>query len=942
MRSGNTGLHEERCAMTMPDRQRWKQLTPLLDELLDLEPSRRRSRLAELRASDATSADELATMLAAADRAEASNFLAGDAQGGSPSSSALIGQQIGAYVIEAPLGQGGTGSVWRARRADGRFEGAVAVKLLHLSLIGRIGALRFQREGAILARLTHPHIARLLDAGVTAAGQPYLVLELVEGERIDHHCNARRLTIEQRLVLFDDVLAAVAHAHSHLVIHRDIKPNNILVARDGSVKLLDFGIAKLLETEPDGSPVTADGQRALTPEYAAPEQLRGTSVTTATDIYALGVLLYRLLTGGHPTAPNAASSAEVLRATLNTDPLRLTAALTHPAAGDDEAPIRVAAERSTSLPRLRRQLRGDLENIVAQSLRKDPAQRFQTVAALAGDLRRYRANEPVSARADSLAYRAAKFMRRHRSAVAASLAIALAAAAGIAGTMTQADEAREQAVAARAAAARADAQAHIADRERASALRALTRAEASDEFMRFILSQSSSQPLTMSQLLARSEQTIARQFADDPGLQAYLQLVVADLYGELLDYGKAEALLQRARSAAERDGDAVLVAQIDCTAAGLTEAIGRGDRTQQLDDAIERLRKLPGTEKDAAVDCLNQRAIHHRHQGNAQGALADATEALARMGSPRPGRRAIAADLRATLGTAHMMLGSPADAITEYEHAIDELDRMGRGQTTAALTLRNNLGILLTRAGLWQRAAGVFRTALADADASDQVSRQLLEPNYARLLALLGRSAEARPLAARALASARASGNLRALGYTALAAASVSCGEDRLGLCSAQLGEARAAFSKLQPADRSGIGTVAFVAGGLALQRHAPELARRQLQQALAQFETLQEWNPTRTRSLTLLARTELELGDLDAANRHAAEAVASARSFAKDLPSSAWLGEALLAQALVDRSRGDEAGEKQSLDEALLQLHAAGGDDAPATKAARALSAVP
>ena len=346
--------------MTLPDRQQWAQLNPLLEELLDLDAGRRETRLAELRAQNATLAGDLALLLHSADQVATSDFLLGDALGPTAPSAALVGEQIGAYVIEALLGHGGTGSVWRARRADGRFDGAVAIKLLHLSLIGRSGALRFEREGAILARLTHPNIAHLLDAGVTPAGQPFLVLELVEGQRIDQHCDARRLTVEQRLALFDDVLSAVAQAHSHLVIHRDIKPNNILVTTEGQVKLLDFGIAKLLQDGAEGATVTAEGLRALTPEYAAPEQVHGAPVTTATDVYALGVLLYQLLAGRHPTAFKASSEAEVIRATLDTDPVRMTSAVSAP-----EVAMRVAADRNTTLSRLSRQLHGDLENIVA-------------------------------------------------------------------------------------------------------------------------------------------------------------------------------------------------------------------------------------------------------------------------------------------------------------------------------------------------------------------------------------------------------------------------------------------------------------------------------------------------------------------------------------------------------------------------------------------------
>ena len=226
--------------MIVADADRWRRLSPRLDELLDLDASQRAERLDDLRASDPTLADELALLIEQGARADAVNFMAGSAARADVDGEAtLAGMRIGAYVLESPLGQGGAGAVWRARRADGRFAASAAVKLLHPSLIGRTGARRFEREGAILARLSHPHIARLLDAGVTTGGQPYLVLELVEGERIDRHCDARRLRVDQRIALFREVLGAVAHAHRHLVIHRDIKPGNILVAADVRVKQLD-------------------------------------------------------------------------------------------------------------------------------------------------------------------------------------------------------------------------------------------------------------------------------------------------------------------------------------------------------------------------------------------------------------------------------------------------------------------------------------------------------------------------------------------------------------------------------------------------------------------------------------------------------------------------------------------------------------------------------
>src|SRR5262249_30735103 len=243
-----------------------------------------------------------------------------------PAVPSLAGQTIGAYRLVSLIGQGGMGSVWLAERSDGRFEGRAAVKRLTIALIGRSGEERFRREGTILARLTHPHIARLIDAGVTPAGQPYLVLEHVAGVSIDRYCDEHALGIEARVRLFLGVLEAVIHAHAHLIVHRDIKPANVLVADDGQVKLLDFGIAKLLRDDREWaggsgemSALTRDGGSALTPEYAAPEQLAGGAVTTATDVYALGVLLYVLLTGQHPAGEALQSPATLIHAIVDTE-----------------------------------------------------------------------------------------------------------------------------------------------------------------------------------------------------------------------------------------------------------------------------------------------------------------------------------------------------------------------------------------------------------------------------------------------------------------------------------------------------------------------------------------------------------------------------------------------------------------------------------------------
>ncbi|HJU21406.1 MAG TPA: serine/threonine-protein kinase, partial [Casimicrobiaceae bacterium] len=403
------------------DAARWRALNPLLDSALDLSRDERDAWLGALRSRDPTAADDIAALLHEADTLERDAYLeqgpqgfagqAGDASRASERGAAftdMAGFTFGPYTLERLIGHGGMGAVWLAHRSDGRYEGKVAVKLLNAALIGNAAERRFRREGEVLARLAHPHITRLLDAGVGSAGQPYLVLEIVDGERIDVYCDSHELDIESRLRLFLDVLAAVEHAHAHLIVHRDIKPENILVA-NGDVKLLDFGIAKLLEDDAgDATQLTREGGRLMTPEYAAPEQLTGQPVTTATDVYALGVLLYTLLAGRHPLGDTARPPAELVRAVVSSPVARLSTVLHSQSPIDARA---TAAQRGLTPQRLKLRLRGDLDSIVAKALEKDPRHRYASVAAFAEDIRRHLGEQPVHARADSFRYRAVKFVR---------------------------------------------------------------------------------------------------------------------------------------------------------------------------------------------------------------------------------------------------------------------------------------------------------------------------------------------------------------------------------------------------------------------------------------------------------------------------------------------------------------------------------------------------
>src|SRR5436190_4127742 len=307
--------------------ERWRVLSAYLDEALEIEPDERRGWLAAISASDSALATDLDTLLSRHQAVHDSRFLeCAVLDPRTASMPSLAGQVIGAYRLLSPIGQGGTGSVWLAERCDGRFEGRAAVKLLNVSLVGRAGEERFRREGTILARLSHPRIAHLIDAGVSPAGQPYLVLEHVDGQSIDRYCDERALGTEARLRLFLGVLDAVAHAHANLIVHRDIKPANVLVSHDGHVKLLDFGIAKLIERDAawGGDALTREAGASLTPEYAAPEQLSGGTVTTASDVYALGVLLYLLLSGRHPAGQALLSPATLIKAIVDGEPERVS------------------------------------------------------------------------------------------------------------------------------------------------------------------------------------------------------------------------------------------------------------------------------------------------------------------------------------------------------------------------------------------------------------------------------------------------------------------------------------------------------------------------------------------------------------------------------------------------------------------------------------------
>ena len=417
--------------------ERWQRLKELFGGAVDLGDPERAAFLDEACAGDASLRAEVEVLLAS--HREAESFLslpptgAGEAGLEAPAGAPSPPLRVGPYRIVREIGRGGMGTVYLAERDDEAFHRQVAVKVIRRGMDSDFVVERFRAEREILAGLAHPHIAALLDGGTTDEGLPYFVLEHVEGVPIDRYCDERRLSTTQRLSLFLDVCEAVRHAHARLVVHRDLKPGNILVTADGVAKLLDFGLARLLDPASASPDRTATQLRFLTPAFASPEQVRGGAITVASDVYSLGALLYLLLTGRRPHGPDDATYEELTRrATLVDPPRPSAAALEEPSAGDPLGDAgRLAAVREGSPARLRRRLAGDLDAMVMMALRKEPERRYPSVERLAEDVRRHLAGRPLTARTGAGWYRAGKFISGHRVGLFAATLVVLSLTGGL-------------------------------------------------------------------------------------------------------------------------------------------------------------------------------------------------------------------------------------------------------------------------------------------------------------------------------------------------------------------------------------------------------------------------------------------------------------------------------------------------------------------------------
>ena len=660
------------------DLERWQRLSPLLDALFELEPGERERHLAELRETDPALASELEALVALEQGSE--NFLSEPVVSMAPS--ARSGAMVGPYRLELLLGEGGMGQVWQAARADGLYQRRVALKLLRPGLADPNLRLRFTRERQILARLEHPHIARLLDAGISNDSQPYLALEYVEGEPITDYCRNRSVPLETRLALFQQICEAVSHAHANLIVHRDLKPSNILVTPGGEVRLLDFGIAKLLDTDKTVER-TRTGVRAFTLHYAAPEQVRGEPVTTMTDVYSLGVVLYELLADAKPYRLKRQTDAEWEEAIVAHDPQRPSQAVLRTGTDGD------AQQDAAGLRRRARALAGDLDNITLKALAKRPEQRYASVEALSLDLQRHQAGRPVQARAQGVGYRARKYMRRHRWALATGFLVetVLIGAVGIV-----AWQARQ-------------------------AVREAARAQAMQDFVIGLFENAGiaadGKPLTVEALLEAGEEG-GRGLSRQPGARAEILGVIARIYISLGNYRSALGVLQR---------QATMIAAMSNPPSSLRlQAVTQTGRAQRLlgeaRQCIDTMQPLMDSARREQVQLAPQVAEYYSQLGRCRRAIGESRTARALFERSMALRRDPLGDQigvvenMTDLAALHSDVGESQQALQGFRDALAQL-RANEGD-------KHPLGVDILR------SIGVVQRELGDTDAAEKTLREAI------------------------------------------------------------------------------------------------------------------------------------------------------------------------------------------------------------------------
>ncbi len=908
--------------------ERWKLVDDLLQSALELAPERRDEFLHHACAGDEPLADEVRSLLTsyrhAGDFLErpaaeiAARAIAAETEPlltGSP-----VGQVFSHYRILKMIGRGGMGSVWLAERCDGRFERKVAIKFLQLAVLDQAGAERFKREGAILGKLAHAQIAELVDAGLTATGEPFLVLEYVEGLAIDEYCDRNKLDVEARIHLFLDVLSAVAHAHTNLIVHRDIKPSNVMVSNDGNVKLLDFGIAKVLadEANPGGATMlTLEGGAALTPRFAAPEQVSDGSITTATDIYALGVLLYLLLTGQHTAGAGPISAARLMKTILEEEPRRASDAIS-------AANAETAANRGATPEKLRRQLRGDLDRILAKAVKKNPAERYASATAFADDLRRYLEHKPVLARPDSLGYRVTKFVRRNRVPVAVAALAFIATVTGVAEIVIQYRRASAQ---------------------RDFAFQQLVRIQQHDDFLDFLLSDAapSGKPYTVNDLLGRAEHIVEKQKPSPMQLELFEWIGVD--YASQDQPGLARPILERAYNLSRQSSDPEVRARGSCN---LGYALARDEDLKRAEALIlEGLKDLPDDPQYALerVSCLRQGS-------EVSGERGETKEGVRRMELARQILRASPFDsddvemgTALDLASAYSVDGRDEEALAEFEHAGALMSSLGRDQTETSVVLYNNWALELDQVGRPLEAEKIFRRVIEisrDNSTEEAVSHMVLT-NYGRVQMELDHLPQAADYAERAYSRAVKTGDELVTSQSLLLRTRVYLAEHNAPRAEATLAEVEPRLHKLLPPGHYAFAAVSEDRALIAMEKHDPSTALKQEDDALAIVQAAVKAGGEGSFLLPAMytrhSAMELALGRATDAESDANHALTELHAAEHPNQASSKSGEAYLAQARALAAEGKTVEARAAASHALDQLQISVGPDHPDTQSARQLA---
>lgn len=690
------------------DSRDWAEVQRLLDELVDLQAAEREAELDRRQPSPGI-ARRVRELLSALDEspdyleARSAPLLASAA----PVASLAEGTQIGLWRIERLLGRGGMGEVYLAKRADGAFEQRVAIKLVGAHAVAHIG--RFHEERRILASLEHPGIARLLDGGVAADGRPYMAMEYVDGLNIVAWCDEQSLDLNARLQLFGQICSAVRYAHTHLVVHRDLKPHNILVTRDGQVKLLDFGIARLIRTSEDDA--TAGTHPLLTPDYAAPEQLDGRPVSLATDVYGLGLILFELLTGVTPWRHSHSNVPTLIRRILD---------------GEIPPPSRIAAQSNAAqIPA--RLLRGDLDAIVLKALRREPSQRYETAAQLWSDIERHQQGAPVLARNATTRYLLGRYLRRHRWLIGSTAAILLVTFAGLAAVLWQSRElARER-----------DGARLEADRSRAVTDYVMLMFRNAGE-------QNGSGQLTAKQVLDTSAKRLQQQFAGQPVLRDDLVEMLGELYLRISDYQGAESLF---RSYLEDNPnlDAAVAARVRSSLAQAYLGLGDPSRSRKLlDEAMAYWeRDTPRYRRELFMSRGLQSQLE-RSENKMEQAIQTLTAAEAEGVALYGPAHEETLTIQNSLVIAYFQLGRVDEAAAKLDE-IEKQIEIRKRQDPIVLSLYNSRAQVAFYQKDFAKAEEYFRRSLELHKAlyGPSANLALVEQNLARLLLAQDRTAEA-------------------------------------------------------------------------------------------------------------------------------------------------------------------------------------------------------